>query len=526
MPSLSKLVAAVGGLALLFASSTADSVHAPKPNLSAAGNDDARIQAFRSQLDATRQRLGIPGMSAVILENGKVLWSEGFGYADLENKVPATPETLYHIASVTKTFTAILVHRLVEQGKLDLDDPVMRYTDEVKDPRIKVKHLLSHTADGVPGTAFNYNPDQFEHLKALLETVAGKSLREQMQQTFLDPLDMSESVPGPDVANDDHTWAVLGADHLARYRKNLAAEAKGYIYWGNGEIVFSGSPQRDFWASAGMMSTVRDLAKYDAAIDDHRLLSQATLDKAWTPFVSNAGKPLAFGLGWYVTDYRGERLIAHYGHWGTSFSALYMKVPARHLTMILLANTEALADHHYKVGEDVSNDRFACSFLDTFIPGIADGVYSGSHPLPANLDAVLADKQARNAAAAAAAVADSPTKVSTDCDLTSRVALANWLDERRAKAQARKPIPLDPKLAAEYAGHYQFSRTLDVTNENGHLFINVPRDGGHAEMFAQSPTQFFLKIRDWDMTFIRENGKVVRLDIADSGQTVQAKRVD
>jgi hypothetical protein len=77
------------------------------------------------------------------------------------------------------------------------------------------------------------------------------------------------------------------------------------------------------------------------------------------------------GLGWYVTDYRGERLVWHYGHWGTGFSALYLKVPARHLTLIAFANSEALADHHYKVGEDVTNDLFACDFINTFVPAVA-----------------------------------------------------------------------------------------------------------------------------------------------------------
>ena len=112
-------------------------------------------------------RLKIPGLSAVILEDGEVLWTQGFGYADVERRVPATPDTLYHLASVTKTFTAILVLQLVEQGKLDLDAPVSRYVPEIKDDRICIKHLLSHTSEGTPGEKFNYNPDRFEHLKTI-----------------------------------------------------------------------------------------------------------------------------------------------------------------------------------------------------------------------------------------------------------------------------------------------------------------------------------------------------------------------
>ena len=152
----------------------------------------------------------------------------------------------------------------------------------------------------------------------------------------------------------------------------MARVAQAYTYYGDGEVVHTTQPPADFWASAGLVSTVRDLAKYDAAVDRHELLGEAMQTGAWTPFRSNAGEPLPMGLGWYATGYRGERLVWHYGHWGTGFSALYLKIPARKLTLILLANSEALADHHYKVGEDVTHDLFACDFINTFVPELAN----------------------------------------------------------------------------------------------------------------------------------------------------------
>ncbi len=78
------------------------------------------------------------------------------------------------------------------------------------------------------------------------------------------------------------------------------------------------------------------------------------------------------GLGWYVTDYRGTRLVWHFGHWGTGFSAMYLKIPARRLTLVMLANSEALADHHYQVGEDITHNVFACSFIQAFVPEAAN----------------------------------------------------------------------------------------------------------------------------------------------------------
>ena len=464
---------------------------------------EPRVALFRQQLEADRGQLRIPALSASILEDGQVLWAEGFGHADLERRVPATPDTLYHIASVTKTFTAILVLQLVEQGKLDLDAPVSRWVPEITDERVRLRHLLSHTSEGTPGEQFSYNPERFEHLKAILEQTTGKPLRLLFVETFLGPLAMRDSVPGPDVADDAQTWAVLGADNLVRYRQVLAKLAKPYTYYGDGEILHSGYPPRDFWASAGLLSTVRDLAKYDAAVDRHELLSKSTLDSAWTPVRSSAGEPLAFGTGWYVTDYRGTRLVWHFGHWGTGYSAMYLKIPARRLSLVMLTNSEALADHHYQVGQDITHNVFACAFVNAFLPELANA------PTPPG-DAIPADRGS--------------TAPSTDCARSSRTALAKWIEDRHAKA--RTAIAVDDAVLASYAGRYQLPhRVITVTHEGGRLYIDVPIDG-RSELFAETPTQFFLKIRPWTLTFVQEGGRITRLEILEAGEIVAGKRIE
>jgi CubicO group peptidase (beta-lactamase class C family) len=489
--------ALLAGLMLIGAGAVRAQAQEPIP----AEPRDLRVETFRQHLEADLAQLKIPGLSAVILEDGKVLWTQGFGFADVERRVPATPDALYHIASLTKTFTAILVLQLVEQGKLDLDAPVSGYVPEIKDDRIRIKHLLSHTSEGTPGDAYHYNPDRFEYLKAILEQTTGKPLRTLFVETFLEPLAMNDSVPGPDVADDAKTWAVLGQANLDRYRQALTRVAQPYTYYGDGEIVHTSFPPADFWASAGLVSTVRDLAKYDAAVDRHVLLGEAMQARAWTPFLSNAGQPLAHGLGWFVTDYRGTRLVWHFGHWGTGFSAIYLKIPARRLTLEMLANSEALADHQFQVGEDITHNVFACSFINTFVPEVANerGV-----PEPS--------AQA------------SPTAPSTDCERSSRTAVEKWIADRRAKA--RKIVPLDAALAAAYAGRYQFpSRIVTIAREGSRLFVDFPQ-GSRTELFAETPTQLFLKIRPWTMTFVREGERVVRIDILEAGQIVPAPRVD
>jgi len=493
-------LALASGLVCLFLLAACDTTPSRAPATQAAiahaqpTAPDTRAATFRQRIEADRERLKIPGLSAVVLEDGKVLWTDGLGYADIERQLPATPDTLYHVASLTKTFTAILAWQLVEQGKLDLDEPASHYSTEFKDDSVRLRHLLSHTSEGTPGDRYNYNPDRFEVLKAVLEKVTGKPLRQLFVEKFLDPLEMQASVPGPDVATDTTTWAVLGQDHLARYKADLDNFAQPYTYYGAGEILQASYPPADFWASAGLLSTVRDMAKYDAAVDRGVLLKPETLAKAWTPFVSNAGQPLAHGLGWFVTDYRGTRLVWHYGHWGTGFSALYLKVPAKRLTMILLSNSEALADHMFQIGQDITTNVFACDFLDTFVPELAS--------------------------------ATGPTSATAvpDCNTGSRAALAKWIEDRRARA--RTPIAVDAALLKSYAGRYDVPErgVWTIIEDNGHLYVKTST-GSRYELFAETRERFFLKIRTWTVTFVKEHGKVIRLDIADTGILLEAPRV-
>ncbi|HEX3130632.1 MAG TPA: serine hydrolase domain-containing protein, partial [Thermoanaerobaculia bacterium] len=397
--------------------------------------DESRLARFETETEDFRTRLGIPGMSAVIVKDQEVLWAKGFGYADFENRVPATPDTVYHIASFTKTFAATLIMQLVEQGKLDLDEPMSHYSDDFKDDSVRIKHLLSHTSAGAtPGEHFEYDGQRFDYLTAVIEKKTGKPFRQVMVETFLDPLGMSSSVPGADVVDDADKWAAaLGKENLDRYRDDvLPRQAKPYTYYGDGEIVPVGYPPKFFGAAAGLLSTVLDLARYDIAIDRHVFLKKETQEKAWTPFISTGGQRLPYGFGWFVEDYHGVRLIWHTGHWGTGFSGIYLKVPEKNLSLVLYSNSEALADHIYLADEEpaawiIKRNVFACSFLRLFVSE------------------------------------DKPS----ECERESQAALASWKEHRRARAHA--VVQVDPKILEAYVGQYQFefdpTMILTMTSE-------------------------------------------------------------
>src|SRR5262245_29160146 len=249
---------------------------------------DARVARFEKQVDALRERLRIPGMSAVIVRDGAPAWVKGFGFADVEAKTPATPDTLYHVASLTKTLAATLLWQLVEQDKVSLDAPISQFTSEILNKSVQVKHVLSHTTDTPPGERYRYDGNRYAALTAVLEKTTGKTFREMLVQTILDPLEMSSSVPGHNVVDDPATWEPkLGKADLERYRKNLTRLAKPYRLWGGDRFPVP-YPPKDISASAGLLSTVVDMAKFDAAIDAHRFLKPETQERAWTPFVSFA----------------------------------------------------------------------------------------------------------------------------------------------------------------------------------------------------------------------------------------------
>lgn len=477
-----------------------------------------RLRRFERQVDDLRTLLKIPGISAVIIRDQEVLWAKGFGFADLENRIPATPDTLYHIASLTKTFAATLIMQLVEQGKLDLDEPISRYSSDFKDDAVKIKHLISHTSHGTPGERYQYDGNRYDHLTAVIEKKTGKPILEVFVENFLDPLEMSNSVPAHDVVDEADKWvASLGRENLDRYGKNLSRLSQPYTLYGDHETVHAPYPPKDVNASAGLLSTVLDMAKWDAAIDRHLFLKKETQEEAWTAFVSNSGQRLPHGLGWFVTSYHGIKLIWHFGHWGTGFSSIYLKVPETNVSLIMLANSEALSDHQFEIGEDILSNVFACSFLRLFVFEDAQRRH-------------LPDPRWKQTTQEFSSEITRLSKQSGDyaydCERISQTALANWIERRRKNA--RKSIRLEPKILEAYVGQYQYetppNRILTVSQEGDRLFVDIPQDF-KSELFAESELKFFLKIAPRQVIFIRGERQVTHLELIGEDWTLRAKRI-
>jgi CubicO group peptidase (beta-lactamase class C family) len=307
----------------------------------ATAQTDTRAAQFISGLDSIRTQLKIPGMAAAVKEGDKILLEQGLGYADLEKQIPATAQTVFRVASVTKTFTSTIAMQLVAEGKLSLDEPVSKYgVTDLGNPAITIKQLLTHTSEGTPGSNFQYSGWRFGHLTPVLDQASGVPYYRLITERILIPLKMTSSAPTPSL---DQYYQYIRQYPSAKRQFDTAFAhlARPYAYE-NGKPVRAEYAQ-EFGAFGGLATTVGDLLKYSDAIDQHRFLSPAAQEKVFTPNRTNKGELTPYGIGWFVQHYEGNVFYWHYGQTSPGESALFIKAPELHLTMAVLCNTDGMS---------------------------------------------------------------------------------------------------------------------------------------------------------------------------------------
>ena len=304
----------------------------------AANSNDIMDTAFSEKclvlerkLAGLAKKLKIPSVSVAVVKSGKVVFARGYGYSSLERKIPAAASTFYHIASITKTFTASIILNLADAGKLNINDNANEYGINVP-AGVTIRHLMSHTSNFVPGSVFYYNSTRFNLLGKIIEKATGKAYTQILSEMILEPLDMASTIPNP----------MSGAfvEKRMGMKEALDSIAKPYKIK-NGVLAWENFPS-GFSPSAGLVSCVNDLAKYAAALENNQLFGKEISQIAYSPVISINGDTLPYGLGWFVQWVNGKKAVWHYGDW-TGNSSLLMRIPEDSLTLIMLANTDGLS---------------------------------------------------------------------------------------------------------------------------------------------------------------------------------------
>lgn len=324
----------------------------------------------RALTERVRAEERLPGVSAALSVDGKIVWSGGSGYADLENLVPATEKTVYRIASISKSISAVAIMQLVERGKINLDDDIRTIVPYFPRKRwpVSLRHLMTHTSgirhykpgefgtkehyDTVkealavfmndpllfePGTRFSYSTFGYNILAAVIEEVTGLSFEAYLRKNVWGPAGMT-------------------ATRLEKQGDLVPHRARGYVRGKNGN--FRNAPFTDVslkWAGGGMISTVEDLLRFARAVLDGTLIKASTLQQMLTPYELKNGKRTNYGLGFALgRDEKKGRVFGHAGG-STGFSSRLFIYPDVGIAVAVMTNLQGAGRSVTRLAQDLAD---------------------------------------------------------------------------------------------------------------------------------------------------------------------------
>lgn len=295
----------------------------------------------------------VPGAAVLVLRNGQPLHRAAYGMANLEEGQRATPRTNFRLASVSKQFTAAAIEILAERGALSYDDPITRFLPSLPPyaRQITVRQLLTHTSglidyedlipaaateqlsdadvlemlektdhtDFAPGSKYRYSNTGYVFLGMIAAKASGMSFPAFLEHAVFDPLGMTHTVAH-----------VEGADTIAHRAYGYAP--KDGVWTRRDQSITSAT-----LGDGGIYSSIDDLAKWDDALANARLVKPETLALAFTPATDTDDPAIRYGFGWRISQHGGRRTLWHSGE-TTSFRNVIVRFPDERLTVILLTN--------------------------------------------------------------------------------------------------------------------------------------------------------------------------------------------
>ncbi|HTP69946.1 MAG TPA: serine hydrolase domain-containing protein [Dongiaceae bacterium] len=296
---------------------------------------------------------GDPGLALAVAIDGKLVYSEGFGYADLEERVPVWPTTKFRIGSISKPLTAVGLMRLVEAGKVDLDAPVQKYVPSFpdkgatitvrmvaghlggirhyKDDEFTIQKHYANVRDGLrifeddplvapPGTKFNYSSYGFNLLSAVMESAAGESFLPYMQGQVFGPLGLVHTMA------DQNTQIVEQRSRFYEIPKDGPVENAPYV------------DNSYKWAGGGFLSTAEDLVRFGSALLQPGFLKAESLNTMFTSQKTASGEETGYGIGWGVAKSKSGKVIYEHSGGSVGGTSQLIVYPETHVVVALVTN--------------------------------------------------------------------------------------------------------------------------------------------------------------------------------------------
>jgi uncharacterized protein (TIGR01244 family) len=520
------------------------------------------IAAAVDEMLAKEFKANEPGAAVIVVKDGKVVFRKGYGMANLELGVPVEPDMIFRIGSVTKQFTAVATLMLAEQGKLALTDEITKFLPDypTQGRRITVEHLLTHTSGIVsytglpdfrtlmrkdmsldeliavfkdkpmefaPGERWNYNNSAYVLMGAVIEKASGMKYADFIEQKIFAPLGMKRSFY-------DDTARIIP--------RRAAGYSKRKDVFVNAEYLSMSLPH----AAGSLISTVDDLALWDAALYTDKIVRQESLKRAWTPFSLNDGRPAKYGYGWGLSSLEGHPVISH-GGGINGFTCEAMRLPDDRVYVAILTNRDTgVGPVMRKVAALAAGITLRDPAPIAMAPASFDN-YAGVYQLNEKQE-VLVTRDGEKffiqhpLMGRREILPMSETEFFGKDNSSLRVTFARaggavtglkfvtgMLPDETAKRTDKplpKPAAVDAAIYDRYVGEYELMPGFNVviTKEGGKL-MGEPTGQSKLELIPESPTKFAIREVSAQIEFIVEGEKATGFNFTQGGRTQLAKRV-
>jgi len=507
-----------------------------------------------------------PGIAVLVAQDGKVLYKKGFGYANIKDQVPVTPDTKFRIGSVTKQFTASAILKLQENNLLSVNDKLSKFIpDFPRGDEVTIHQLLTHTSgihsytgksdffdrvtktispdslilyfkndpyDFNPGDRFLYNNSGYFLLGYIIGKVSGKPYDVYLKETFFDPLGMK---------NTGVHYAGIKLDHEAKGYSKKDGKYEESLNW---DMSWAGG-------AGALYSTVDDLLKWNQALYGGKVISEKSLKAARTPVVLNSGAepPGKYGYGLGLNSFRGMDNVGHSGGLH-GFLTQLMYYPKEKMSVVMFTNT---SDPEINIDPNKIAEAFIWNKLDS------QASFAQSKLKPANLEQFTGRYELLNVGVLTVTTTDNKLFAqlsgqpkfeifpSSEYEFFWKVVDARLKfvkDEKGIISQAilyqnggelkamrlpeEKIVQIDPAILDNYTGKYRLNENIVVTiyKENNKLFAH-PTDQPALEMEPLSETDFVIKELNAKLSFVKgENGKATKIKLNMNGADSEMPRIE